>query len=382
MTGVSVVIPVHNGGPELLDTLRSVLEQMDRARPLEVVLVDDGSTDGAVALARQSFPEAPLVIVAAEGAGAAAALNRGLAVARFPLVAQVDQDVVVKEGWLRHLVTRMDADDVGAVQGQYVTDPNATFFARIMGRDLQERYAALDGDTSHACTGNVLYRAGALRAVGGFDESLGYGYDNDMSYRLRAAGFRLLYCSEAHSGHRWREGLSGYARQQYGFGYGRIDLVAKHRNRIAGDSVSPPSMMLHPLVTTVAVALLALATARSLSGASASAAMAGAVGLLGLLAVERTVAGVRAAVRFRDWVPLLFPFAHLIRDLAWVCAIVVWSARRLAGIDVRPSHSMWPRASGDLARLEREIPASPTAQDRSARADSRARRARRPSGAL
>jgi hypothetical protein len=47
-----------------------------------------------------------------------------------------------------------------------------------------------------------------------------------LSYRLRDAGYRLVFRRDAESVHRWREGLSGYLKQRYGFGYGRIDLVA------------------------------------------------------------------------------------------------------------------------------------------------------------
>jgi hypothetical protein len=99
--------------------------------------------------------------------------------------------------------------------------------------------------------GNTAYRVSALAAIGFFDESLGYGYDNDVSYRLRAAGYRLVMCPDARSIHQWRDGWRAYFRQQYGFGYGRLDLVAKHRRRVAGDDVSPLSMMLHaPLFGT------------------------------------------------------------------------------------------------------------------------------------
>ena len=136
-----------------------------------------------------------------------------------------------------------------------------------MALDLEQRYDALaDGATTHVCSGNVAYRTSALHAVRLFDERLGYGYDNDMSYRLQAAGYRLRFCSAARSRHRWREGAAGYLVQQYGFGYGRIDLVARHRRRFAGDSVSPPMMMAHPLVMALAVALLVLASVLAASG--------------------------------------------------------------------------------------------------------------------
>lgn len=343
MNGVTVVIPVHNAGVALLDTVRSVLAQARPGRPFEVILVDDGSNDDAVRRVCAECPETPIVALDGGGLGAAAALNRGLAAARHPFIAQVDQDVVLAPGWLDTLLASLSDAAVAAAQGQYVTDPRASLLARVMGRDLQERYAALDTDTGHVCTGNVVYRAAALKHVGGFDATLGYGYDNDLSYRLTSAGYRLRYEPEARSSHRWREGFVGYVRQQYGFGYGRLDLVAKYRGRLAGDSVSPAMMMAHPVLTAAALGLLCVSAAWS---APAALLRLAAWSLLLLLGLERAWVGVRAARRFGDWVPLLFPVVHLVRDVVWVAAIVVWLLRRAAGVRRSPAHSMRPRRVG------------------------------------
>src|SRR5437870_1355276 len=78
----------------------------------------------------------------------------------------------------------------------------------------------------------------------------------------------------------------------------------------------------------------------------------GAATLVSGLALERLAAGLSAARRFRDPAPLVFPFLHLARDLAWVAAIVMWSVRRLARVPTSPSHSMCPRAEkGDGSRF-------------------------------
>ena len=68
-----------------------------------------------------------------------------------------------------------------------------------------------------------------------------------MSYRLIAAGHRLVIRREAASVHRWRDGLAGYLTQQYGFGYGRLDLVARHRDASAATPSRRAMMMAHPL---------------------------------------------------------------------------------------------------------------------------------------
>ena len=367
MQGVSFVVPVYNGVSCVRDAVAAILAQAD-GRPMEIILVDDRSRDGSSAVLRRLAAIWPLRIVAGEGRGAAAAINTGVRAARHPIICQVDQDVVLRPGWMRLLTEALEDPAVAAAQGYYTSDPDAPLCARAMNLDLEHRYAAIDGsDTGHVCTGNSAYRADALRRVGLLDETLGYGYDNDISYRLRAAGYRLTICRAAQSVHRWREGLAGYLIQQYGFGYGRADLVAKHPGRAAGDSVSPVGMMLHPLVMAIAVAGLAGSALAALADGPWQPLALGAVVLLAILALERLAAGIGAARRFRTLTPLVFPFLHLGRDLAWVAALAMWSARRVCGRPSIPSHSMRSRTRWMTAPA-RLLPATrPPATDSSTR---------------
>jgi GT2 family glycosyltransferase len=348
MEGVSFVVPVHNGAACIREALESILAQAD-GRPMEVIVVDDASQDDSSAVLQRLADIWPLRIVAGEGRGAAAASNTGVRAARFPIICQVDQDVVLRPGWMRLLTAALEDPTVGAVQGYYASDPGATFCARAMGLDLEQRYQAIKGpETSHVCTGNSAYRAEALHRVGYFDEELGYGYDNDLSYRLRAAGYRLLFCRDAQSVHRWREGFVGYLVQQYGFGYGRIELVAKHPRRFTGDSVSPAGMMSHPVLMAIAILNMMIAMfARVMPMAALSWRPFAIIAttLVAGLALERLAAGIRAARRFRDPTPLVFPLLHLGRDVVWVAAIAMWLTRRAFGRQSNPAHSMRPRAT-------------------------------------
>jgi hypothetical protein len=98
-------------------------------------------------------------------------------------------------------------------------------------------------------------------------------------------------------------------------------------------------MMAHPIVMAAALAgLTASLLVRSSMLAAAS------LALVALLAVERFVAGMRAARRFQSATPLVFPLLHLGRDAAWVAAIAVWMLRRTLRRPPDPSHSMRPRA--------------------------------------
>lgn len=355
MTGVSFVVPVRNGERWIGDVVRAILKQRD-GRPLEVIIVDD-SVEAASSSALDQFRDSPDTrVIAGPGRGAAAAINTGVRAARHALIAQIDQDVVVLDGWLQRLTADLEDSDVAAAQGYYTSAPDAGFAARAMNLDLEQRYAAIDGaETDHVCTGNTLYRAAALRAIGLFDESLGYGYDNDVSYRLRQAGHRLMLNRQARAIHYWREGLIGYVVQQYGFGYGRIDLVAKHPNRAAGDRVSPAAMMLHPIVMTIALSLAAIGILAGTRWIAAAAV------LIALLMAERGVAGVVAAWRFRDATPLAFPLLHLVRDAAWSAAIAGWCIRRLTRRPGEPSHSMTPRPAHTSRPASAPAPKRPDA---------------------
>jgi glycosyltransferase involved in cell wall biosynthesis len=343
---VSFVVPMRNGESMIRVTLDSIAAQTD-GRPLEIIVVDDGSADRSIeeveAIARRPDWTIPLRVIRRHGNGAAAAVNAGVRAARYPLIAQVDQDLRLQPGWMATLAAALDDPSVAAAQGYYATDPAASMCARVMALDLEARYAAITGDTDHVCTGNTIYRAAALHAVGLFDEALGYGYDNDISYRLRDCSYRLVLCRDARSFHLWRDDVAGYLRQQYGFGYGRLDLVAKHTGRFAGDRVSPLPMMMHPLVMALALTAFALSIAAAPSGESGVLVGIGGA-LVALLAAERLVTGIGAARRFGNRAAWLFPVFHLLRDLAWVAAIVNWSARRLFSGGSLPFHSMRPRA--------------------------------------
>jgi cellulose synthase/poly-beta-1,6-N-acetylglucosamine synthase-like glycosyltransferase len=341
--GVSFVVPVHNGAACLEETLAAIAGQ-DDGRPMEIIAVDDRSGDESADILERLAGRWPMRVLGGEGRGAAAALNVGIRAARFPLICQIDQDVVVGPDWMQQLTAELDDRSVGAAQGYFETDPRAGLYARVMNFDLEQRYASIERRaTSHVCTGNTVYRAAALHAIGLFDESLGYGYDNDVSYRLLEAGYTLTLCRRAGAVHRWREGLRGYLVQQYGFGYGRIDVVAKHPSRVSGDSVSPARMMAQPLVTMLALCGYVAAAAVAAAGGVWRPLAAAARVVVAAVFVERLTAGVLAARRFRSAAPLAFPVVHLARNLAWVAAIVVWTARRLRGRRSSPAHSMRPR---------------------------------------
>src|SRR4029079_718347 len=247
--------------------LASMVAEQD-GRPFEIIAIEDGSIDGSLRILQNFHREGVVRLLPGPRRGAAAAINAGIREAVHPIICQVDQDVILQQGWLRELLQSFCDPEVAAAQGHYTTHRDAGFWARATGRDLEHRYSRIRGPfIDHACTGNTAYLARALHQVGLLDERMGYGYDNDLSYRLHRSGYKLAFCRNAVSVHCWREGLRGYLRQQFGVGYGRLDVVARNAQRARGDEVSGTIMMLHAPAMTVSLLTFGLSGMIAVAGA-------------------------------------------------------------------------------------------------------------------
>lgn len=191
---VSVIIPAFNAGRFLRATLESAISQ---DTPVEIVVVDDGSTDDTVAVAR-SFGDCVSVI---EGPhrGAQAARNTGLRASTAPFVKFLDADDVLLPGSLSHQLWQAGSLDERSI----VYGP-----ARTMTEDGQIG-DVLPHTPPHAglhpvahmlfhspLTSCPLHRRSLLGEVGGMDESLPREHENDLHFRLVLRGVRFLYDPE------------------------------------------------------------------------------------------------------------------------------------------------------------------------------------------
>ena len=202
---VSVVIPNWNG-LRWLDPCLEALQAQDRP-PDEIIVVDNGSTDGSVNHLRATHPDVDVHELGAN-TGFAHAANRGVERARGEFVALVNTDVVLAPDWLSRLAAAL-ADDpaAAAVACKMVslTDPGVIYDAGdILRRDgaceQRGRFGRDDGrwdqpgEVFGACAGAALYRRPVLRALGGFDERyFAYLEDVDLALRIRLAGWRCRY---------------------------------------------------------------------------------------------------------------------------------------------------------------------------------------------
>ena len=323
---VSIVIPTYNAELYIEMVLEAIFTQ-DYSTEVEVIVVNDGSTDDTLALLKKLQEKWPFTILDQENQGAVIATNNGFERASHDIILSIDSDVVIGQGWLRKIMAEFKDEKVGAVQGYYKTPKSVSFWAKMMGYDVEARYDAIPSkEVSQVCTGDTAYRKTAVEKAGPFDPTFKYGYDNDMSYRLQSAGFKLIFLKNAVVDHYWKADLASYIKQQYRSAYGRMQLIRKHTDHIAGDSVSGLRMMVQPPLTLLAAMLLTVSIILKLIDAETLAcySLIGAAAVVGLILIDRITFAIPIIRKQRDPSVLLLPFVHLLRNIIWTWAAIIW----------------------------------------------------------
>lgn len=189
---VSVVVPTYNHRPFVLELLESLRSQSDVA--FEVVVVDDGSSDGSFAAIIERARALELtgrVIGLRRNCGRSTARNAGILQARASIIAFVDADCQPVSGWLVAALAAFEhGGRIGAVQGP--TLPHPTQRRPLFSHFIE--IAHYDGSFS---TCNVFYRREALLEVGGFDPSVIYWEDVDIGWRVCRAGWEGTFAPAA-----------------------------------------------------------------------------------------------------------------------------------------------------------------------------------------
>jgi GT2 family glycosyltransferase len=223
MIDASVVVPCRNGAATLAETLHSIAGQ-EWDRPWELILIDNGSTDGSAAIFREFAAKHPhlrtRLIDASDRTGKARALNFAIPQARGGAILLVDADDVVAPGWLAAMGAALDESDLVAAATDYrplnepwvleyrIPDPERR--ARVQ-ETYPSRYQSLPFVSGH-CMG---FTRRLFDAIGGFDETYAVGDDVDFSFRAQLQGFPVRPVPDAIVYYRFRNTLRAIRRQAH-----------------------------------------------------------------------------------------------------------------------------------------------------------------------
>lgn len=227
---VSVVVCSYNGGRTLAQCLRS-LEAL--AYPdLEIILVDDGSTDATPQIAAE-FPR--VRHLRQPNQGLSVARNVGLHAATGDVIVYTDSDCFADPDWLALLVHQLQTSGAAAVGGPNLTPEDGWLAGCVACAPGQPIHVLeSDEDAEHIPGCNMAFRRDALLAIGGFDPLFRKaGDDVDLCWRLREAGYQITFAPGAFVWHHRRQGPRAYLRQQAGYGEAEALLARKHPERFS-----------------------------------------------------------------------------------------------------------------------------------------------------
>ncbi|MCR4788503.1 MAG: glycosyltransferase family 2 protein [Lachnospiraceae bacterium] len=220
----TVVIPNHNGEKFIDECLKSVFSSSVN---VDVIVVDNGSSDGSIGIIEEKFPKTRLVKLD-RNTGFCHAVNEGIALCETEFVYLLNNDTVIMHDTIKQLENTMDSyKDAFSVQSKMLkmcdkthVDSAGDYYC-VMGWAFS---AGKDKSASYyehgvkrvfsACAGAALYRMDMLKKIGFFDEAhFAYLEDVDIGYRARINGLRnyinldseILHAGSAASGSRYNE---------------------------------------------------------------------------------------------------------------------------------------------------------------------------------
>ena len=228
---VSIVIPVYNRAHEISACLESLFALDYPPSKREIIVIDDASTDQTRDVVRQW--EVKLISLE-RNMGQSAARNRGVAAASGVIIACVDSDCTAEPSWLRDLVPYFqDSRNVlvgGYVDSFYRQTRLDRYEEAASPLNMGEEIAVGKGSESdfYVPTCNVLVKRDAYLQVGGLDETLRVGEDVDLCWRLKEAGFRLLYVPKGRVKHKHRNRFLATFARRFDYGTSEPVLYAAH----------------------------------------------------------------------------------------------------------------------------------------------------------
>jgi cellulose synthase/poly-beta-1,6-N-acetylglucosamine synthase-like glycosyltransferase len=264
---VTVIIPVRNGTAFLSLGLQALRHQTYPPELLEVIVVDDESTDRTVELVEATIADwatsadAPkLRLIRKPWGGAGAARNRGAAEAWGEVVLFTDADCEPVLTWVEEMMKPLADPAVQAVAGGYLTHQSSAV-ARLAQAEFEDRYrfVAKHRYVDIAFTHSAAVRRDAFLGAQGFDERIPNNADDlELSYRLAVAGHRIVFAPLGLVYHQHPATWGEYIRKKIGRGYWRTLVFKRYPGKLAADSYTPQTLKLQILLCGL-MALLAAA---------------------------------------------------------------------------------------------------------------------------
>ncbi len=228
-----MLVPAYNEAKCIVNTVTSLTAS---DHPVEVIVIDDGSSDGTARIVEDlRIPN--VRVVRQQNAGKPAALNRGLANASHDLIVMMDGDTVFEAATVRELVQPFGDPKVGAVAGNAKVGNRDTLIGAwqhieyVMGFNLDRRMYDVLGCMPTIPGAVGAFRRSALERIGGMSEDT-LAEDTDVTMALHRDGWKVVYAENARAWTEAPESVQQLWSQRYRWSYGTMQAIWKHRRAL------------------------------------------------------------------------------------------------------------------------------------------------------
>ena len=192
---VSIIIPTRNRKNMLRDVIKSLFNQTYPKDKYEIIVCDDGSTDGTEEIVKNMMKNAPCKLryfkVQSKYRGPAFPRNVGIRAARGEIIGFTDDDCIVTPTWIEKAISYFRKREVGGIQG-YVA-PQIYKPNKIEKIFKIPRVITQTEDNGWYITANMFFRKKAIIEAGYFNPELVWGQDTDLAYRVKRQGYKILF---------------------------------------------------------------------------------------------------------------------------------------------------------------------------------------------
>ena len=230
---VSVIVPAYNEEKALGKTIESLLRLSYSNK--EIIIVDDGSTDRTLEVARSYAQKDVVMVVTKSNGGKWDALNTGIKAAKGEFIVCIDADTILDQNAIHYLVRHFRNPKIGAVAGNVKVGNRGSLLTKlqaleyVVGINLHRRSEAHLQNVTVVPGPIGAFRASVLNEVGFFEGDT-FAEDADITFRILKAGYRTLYEPRAFAYTEAPKSMTGLAKQRYRWYRGSLQVLSKHKN--------------------------------------------------------------------------------------------------------------------------------------------------------
>ena len=324
---VTVIMPIRNEASFIERSLGAVLTQDYPAGKLEVLVADGRSTDATrervIELGRGA-PHVRVAVVDNPGRIVPTGMNACLAVARGDVIVRIDGHTIVEPDYVRRSVEALARSGADCAGGRM--DPvSESAFGRAVSLATSSpfgvggarfHYSAREEWVDTVYMG--AWRREVFERVGRFDEEMVRNQDDELSYRIREHGGRILLDPSIRSRYYPRTTPRSLWRQYFQYGYWKVRVMQKHPLQMRSRQFAPPLL-------TGALAAVALAAPFTAWGRAGLALVGGAYLAANLLASAWTAR--RGDAASAPWLPVVFTILHLSYGAGFLTGLLRFAGR-------------------------------------------------------